>query len=249
MARTYRRDARGRFAGGGFSGQSGGRGARLKAKGSRDGGGAKTKAARRSTPSGAIRKTDVIQARVSNGISRNIERRNKAGLNPSTAAKENNSTRVNRAAGRIAARKTNRGPMSAKEKDALGMAKGDLAVNKQRLQAARKQKSGASNALEKIKASAKVGEYQLNVSRASNRVKRITARPIFGTRPTTGRGSAQKMTGSRSSRPGGIRGRVTRDRSAASRMPSGANLQAGRFKNIYIDRANTAASRANARRR
>ena len=46
MARTYRRDARGRFAGGGFSGQSGGRGARLKAKGSRDGGGAKMKGER-----------------------------------------------------------------------------------------------------------------------------------------------------------------------------------------------------------
>ena len=47
MARTYRRDARGRFAGGGFSGQSGGRGARLKGGGkTRDGGGAKMKGAR-----------------------------------------------------------------------------------------------------------------------------------------------------------------------------------------------------------
>lgn len=46
MARKYRRDARGRFAGGGFSGQSGGRGARLKASGTRQGGGAKMTAAR-----------------------------------------------------------------------------------------------------------------------------------------------------------------------------------------------------------
>lgn len=47
MARTYRRDARGRFAGGGYSGQSGGRGARLKGGGAtRAGGGAKMKAAR-----------------------------------------------------------------------------------------------------------------------------------------------------------------------------------------------------------
>ena len=46
MARTYRRDARGRFAGGGFSGQSGGRGARLKASGTRQGGGAKMKGAK-----------------------------------------------------------------------------------------------------------------------------------------------------------------------------------------------------------
>ena len=46
MARKYRRDARGRFAGGGFSGQSGGRGARLKASGTRSGGGAKMRGER-----------------------------------------------------------------------------------------------------------------------------------------------------------------------------------------------------------
>ena len=46
MARSYRRDARGRFAGGGYSGQTGGRGARLMAKGQRAGGGVKMKAAR-----------------------------------------------------------------------------------------------------------------------------------------------------------------------------------------------------------
>jgi hypothetical protein len=110
MARTYRRDARGRFAGGGFSGQSGGRGARLKAKGARAGGGAKVSAAKRSTPSGAIRKTDVIRARVSNGISKNIERRNKAGLNPPTAAKESKAARVKRATGRVAARSEGKKP-------------------------------------------------------------------------------------------------------------------------------------------
>jgi hypothetical protein len=46
MARSYKRDARGRFAGGGYSGQTGGRGARLTAKGERKGGGAKMTAGR-----------------------------------------------------------------------------------------------------------------------------------------------------------------------------------------------------------
>jgi hypothetical protein len=46
MARSYRRDARGRFAGAGYSGQTGGRGARLKASGTRAGGGAKITAGR-----------------------------------------------------------------------------------------------------------------------------------------------------------------------------------------------------------
>lgn len=53
MARSYKRDARGRFAGGGYSGQTGGRGARLTAKGRRAGGGAKMTAAR---PGGTIGK-------------------------------------------------------------------------------------------------------------------------------------------------------------------------------------------------
>jgi hypothetical protein len=53
VARSYRRDARGRFAGGGYSGQTGGRGARLMAKGERKGGGAKMTAAR---PGGTIGK-------------------------------------------------------------------------------------------------------------------------------------------------------------------------------------------------
>jgi hypothetical protein len=57
---------------------------------------------KRTTPSGAIRKTDVVTARTQNAISRNIERRNKAGLNPATAAKENQATRVARAERRIA---------------------------------------------------------------------------------------------------------------------------------------------------
>lgn len=53
MARRYNRDARGRFAAKGYSGQSGGRGARLTSKGQRVGGGAKIKA---SSPVGTVGK-------------------------------------------------------------------------------------------------------------------------------------------------------------------------------------------------
>jgi hypothetical protein len=62
------------------------------------------RAGRRSTPSGAIRKTDVVTARTQNAISKNIERRNRAGLNPPTASKENQSARIARAERRIASR-------------------------------------------------------------------------------------------------------------------------------------------------
>lgn len=55
MARTYRRDARGRFAGAGYSGQTSGRGTRLKAGGNvRAGGGTRIKAA---GPRGTVRKS------------------------------------------------------------------------------------------------------------------------------------------------------------------------------------------------
>ena len=75
MARTYRRDARGRFAGGGFSGQSGGRGARLKGGGAkRSGGGAIAKGTKRVSPSGAIRATDVVKAKMDNARSKMVEK-------------------------------------------------------------------------------------------------------------------------------------------------------------------------------
>ena len=68
------------------------------------------RAGRRSTPSGAIRKTDVVTARTQNAISKNIERRNRAGLNPPTASKENQSARIARAERRIASRPTPANP-------------------------------------------------------------------------------------------------------------------------------------------
>lgn len=98
MARRYTRDNRGRFASVGATA----RGGRLKTAGGNKRKTVKATAAKRATPSGAIRKTDVITARVQNGISKNIERRNKAGLNPSTAAKENQTTRLARAQRRVA---------------------------------------------------------------------------------------------------------------------------------------------------
>lgn len=57
MARKYRRDARGRFASGGYQGQTGGRGARLKSGGNvRKGGGAKVRAAAAPMRAGTIAK-------------------------------------------------------------------------------------------------------------------------------------------------------------------------------------------------
>ncbi len=98
MARRYTRDNRGRFSSTGATA----RGGRLRTAAGNKRATQVQSGPKRTTPSGAIRKTDVVTARTQNAISRNIERRNKAGLNPATAAKENQATRVARAERRIA---------------------------------------------------------------------------------------------------------------------------------------------------
>ena len=98
MARRYARDNRGRFSSTGATA----RGGRLATASGNKRATQVQSGPKRTTPSGAIRKTDVVTARTQNAISRNIERRNKAGLNPATAAKENQATRVARAERRIA---------------------------------------------------------------------------------------------------------------------------------------------------
>ena len=260
MARSYRRDARGRFAGGGYSGQTGGRGARLKGGGAkRAGGGAAGKAAKRATPSGAIRGTDVRQARISNAISKNIERRNKAGLNPPTAAKENQAARIARAERTVAVRagkpqglnpggtkaktKPSRPAMGQREIDRLNSAKSYLAMQKQSLQSANKRKKTAAGPIEKLKAQSKVSEAQLKVRSATNTLTRIQARPVLG-RPISGVGRYSQATRAKKRQlAGGIRGTVKRDQSVASKVKSRIDINAGKLKNVYINNANMAARR------
>lgn len=121
MARRYSRDNKGRFAPAGTGATA--RGGRLRtASGNKRATQVKS-GSKRATPSGAIRKTDVVAARTQNAISRNIERRNKAGVNPPTAAKENQATRVARAERRIAGQKRNAKPNAVESKPQVSSAR------------------------------------------------------------------------------------------------------------------------------
>jgi hypothetical protein len=114
--RKYVRDAKGRFAGKGFSGQTGGRGARLKAKGKkRDGGGAIVKPKRIGemkntiSKSSSKRKVNASSRATDRQIARDIAARSKP-----TAARTSKST-----AGRAAKAKYQAATSSARKASML----------------------------------------------------------------------------------------------------------------------------------
>ena len=147
MARTYKRDGNGRFAGGGGGSSGGGskrpaaktvsrgvnrltrdnagtitsvggtgataRGGRLKTASGNQRATQTAKGIKRSSPPGAIRKTDVVYARTFNGISKNIEARNKNGLNNPVRETHNSTTRQAAAAKRVATQKRAAKPAAA----------------------------------------------------------------------------------------------------------------------------------------
>jgi len=136
------------------------------------------------------------------------------------------------------------GGMDARQKEALGGAKADVAIQKQRVQAARKAKASAAGPLEKLKATGRINEYSLNVSRATDRVTRMVARPMAG-RPITGAGRfGNTMRNSRPSRPNAIRGKVARDPNVRAKVKGAVNLDAGKFRKVYAFNANKAAKPA-----
>jgi len=112
MARRYARDNRGRFSSTGATA----RGGRLATASGNKRATQTSKLTKRATPSGAIRKTDVITARVQNAISKNVQQKNpKAGEGPAA--------RVARAERRISARQSRPGTTAPKPAAAKPAAK------------------------------------------------------------------------------------------------------------------------------
>lgn len=181
MARTYKRDSRGRFAGGGGGSSRGGgrkplqrgtnrltrdnagritsvggdgataRGGRLRTASGNKRATVTARGVKRASPSGAIRKSDVVTARTQNSISRNIEKRNKSGLNPPTAARENQASRVARAERRIAGQKRATAKPAAAAKPAAGsLAATRIEQSKGRASVLSQQKSALNKQLKQI---------------------------------------------------------------------------------------------------
>lgn len=297
MARTYKRDSNGRFAGGGGVASGGGkrpaakpvsrgvnrltrdnagkitsvggtgataRGGRLKTASGNQRATQTAKGIKRSSPTGAIRKTDVVKARTYNAISKNIEARNKNGLNKPVRETQNSTTRQAAAAKRVAtqkraakpaaaaartatpkpaaAPKSTARPLSQRETQNLGLAKSNLAISKERLAFAREAKAKAKGPLEKLKATDRINEHQTNIRGLNEKITAINARPAPG-RPITGAdrsGNRKQLSAPKKS--GAIKGSIKRDASASSNLKNKSGLNAGKYKNIYMANANKAAA-------
>lgn len=221
MARKYRRDNRGRFAGGG--------------------GGATARGGRLRTASGKKRATQTMKA---GGAKAAGTIGKPKGLKP-RAIKPKAAAAATKPAVKPASKpvRAKRGPMSERQKDALASAKSDLQTYKGRLKDARSNKAKAGNSLEKLKAQSRIDEHSLNVTRGQRRVTSIQARPILG-KPITGPGRwGERMSSAANRNSGAIKGKIKRDKNVSSKAKGGANLNAGKYKNIYMANANKAAAK------
>ena len=120
----------------------------------------------------------------------------------------------------------------------LTMFKSDKQLTDQRTKSLRAGLKKETNPVEKIKTSSAISESQLKSKSYGDDITRMQARPIMGKRTGIGRGD-KPVSGPAAKRANTMKGKVKRDPKAASKAPKALNLNAGRYKNIYIDRANT----------
>jgi hypothetical protein len=129
-----------------------------------------------------------------------------------------------------------RGELSQVQSDKLVMAKANLSLAKAGLAGSRENKARAKNALEKLKATESINNNQTRIRNAERTITSVNARAIPG-RPINGRiGETMRSAGAK--RTGAIKGSVPRNAGAASKVKAGTNLNAGKYKNIYINNAN-----------
>jgi hypothetical protein len=129
-----------------------------------------------------------------------------------------------------------RGELSQVQSDKLVMAKANLSLAKAGLAGSRERKARAGNALEKLKATESINNNQTRIRNAERTITSVNARAIPG-RPINGRiGETMRSAGAK--RTGAIKGSVPRNAGAASKIKPGTNLNAGKYKNIYINSAN-----------
>jgi hypothetical protein len=137
-------------------------------------------------------------------------------------------------------RATKRGTLAPDSATAkrLAMFKSDKQLTDQRTKSLRAGLKKETNPVEKIKTLSAISESQLKSKRYGDDITRMQARPIMGKRTGIGRGD-KPVSGPAAKRANTMKGKVKRDPKAASKAPKALNLNAGRYKNIYIDRANT----------
>ena len=120
----------------------------------------------------------------------------------------------------------------------LAMFKSDKQLTDQRTKSLRAGLKKETDPVQKIKTSSNISESQLKSKSYGDDITRMQARPIMGKRTGSSLGD-KPVSGPAAKRANTIKGKVKRDPKAASKAPKALNLNAGRYKNIYIDRANT----------
>lgn len=118
----------------------------------------------------------------------------------------------------------------------LAMFKSDKQLTDQRTKSLRAGLKKETNPLKKIETSSAISESQLKSKSYSNEITRMEARPIMGKR-AGGRGD-KPVSGPKAKHPNTIKGKPKRDAKVASKVKAKINLNAGRYKNIYINSAN-----------
>jgi hypothetical protein len=135
-------------------------------------------------------------------------------------------------------RTTKRTPLASDSSIAkrLAMFKSDKQLTDQRTKSLRAGLKKETNSVEKIKTSSAISESQLKSKSYNREITRMEARPIMGKR-AGGRGD-KPVSGPKAKRPNTIKGKPKRDAKVASKVKAKINLNAGRYKNIYINSAN-----------
>jgi hypothetical protein len=118
----------------------------------------------------------------------------------------------------------------------LAMFKSDKQLTDQRTKSLSARLKKETNSVEKIKTSSAISESQLKSKSYNREITRMEARPIMGKR-AGGRGN-KPVSGPKAKRPNIIKGKPKRDAKVASKVKAEINLNASRYKNIYINSAN-----------
>jgi hypothetical protein len=141
-----------------------------------------------------------------------------------------------------------KGGMSDYDRNALDAAKTDLAIYRERLAGARKMKQIAKGPLEKLNATSRINEHQLNITRATQRATKAKAAPMFG-RPVHGADRwGNTMRNTSAARPNTVRRKIRRDAGAAAKLKGPPlNTTPGRYRRLYAFNANKAAQAASRR--
>jgi hypothetical protein len=188
-------------------------------------------------------KTSSSKAAASESMAANIRNRQvfstgkKPAAKPAAAPKAAALKASKAPKGGMRATKRNPLPPDSASANRLAMFKSGKQLTDQRTKSLRTGLKKETDPVQKIKTSSSISESQLKSKSYGDDITRMQARPIMGKRTGIGRGD-KPVSGPAAKRTNTIKGKPKRDAGVAAKVKPGTNLNAGRYRNIYRDRAN-----------